>query len=104
MKKNIFKLILPGLLVLSASSVIAANIPTTINLDKTITDATNWFFGILLSISAIMIIWAGLEFVLAGGSADKVGAAKKRLTFALIGVVIAFASKGLVALVQTFIK
>ena len=104
MKKNIFKLILPGLLVLSASSVIAADIPETIDLGKIITDATNWFFGILLSISVIMIIWAGLDFVLAGGSDDKIGAAKKRLTWALVGVVIAFASKGMVALVQTFIK
>ena len=113
MKKNIFKIVLIGLLVFSFSPIMVAGADpyqanTTIkedfNLTKTIDGIINWFFGIIIATSIIMIIWAGLEFVLAGGNADKVGVARKRLTWALIGFIIAFISRGLVKFIQTFIK
>lgn len=104
MKKHISKIILSGLLAVSLFSTTAAAIPEKISIDKTIENVIDKFFGILISISVIMIIWSGFEFVFAGGDAEKLKTARQRLTFALTGVAIAFASKGLVALVQTFIK
>ena len=51
-----------------------------------------------------MLVWAGFSFVTAGGDATKVSGAREKVLYALIGIIVAFASRGLVALVQTMVK
>lgn len=68
-----------------------------------ITVIGNWFFAILLAVAALILIWAGLDFVIGGGDEKKMTAARQKLIYALIGVAVAVAARGLVAAVRSII-
>jgi len=61
---------------------------------------TNWLFVILLIVAAIFIIMAGYFFVTAMGDPDKVKKARDFVLYAAIGVLVGFAAKGLVSLIE----
>jgi len=61
---------------------------------------TDWLFAILLIIAAIAIIVAGYYFVTAQGDPEKTKTARSFVLYALIGVLVGIAAKGLVALVR----
>lgn len=61
---------------------------------------TNWLFVILLIVAAIFIIIAGYFFITAMEDPDKVARARLFVLYALIGVLIGFAAKGLVVLIE----
>jgi hypothetical protein len=61
---------------------------------------TNIVYGILLAISAIFIIVAGVKFVTAGGDPEKVKSARDTILWALIGIAVATAAVGLVNLIK----
>ena len=65
---------------------------------------TNWLFAILLVIAAIWIILAAFMFVTAAGDPDKTKKARDFVLYALIGVLVGFAAKGLVMLVENIVK
>lgn len=60
----------------------------------------NWLFAILLVIAAIAIIVAAYFFVTAAGDPDKTKTARNFVLYALIGVLVGFMAKGLIALVE----
>jgi len=64
----------------------------------------NWLLTILLIVAAIFIIIAGFYFVTAMGDPAKVATARQFILYALIGVAVGLASKGLVWFVQTIVK
>jgi len=64
---------------------------------------TNWLFTILLIVAVIFIIIAGFYFVTAQGDPEKVHRARNFVLWALVGVGVAVASVGLVALVRLII-
>jgi len=64
---------------------------------------TNWLFAILLIIAAIAIIIAAYFFVTASGDPDKTKRARDFVLYALIGVLVGFAAKGLVMLVERIV-
>ena len=64
-----------------------------------LTKATNWFFGIVIAIAAIMLISAGFTYILSGGNEEKMKTALNSVIYALIGVAIALLAKGLVYLI-----
>ena len=66
--------------------------------------ALNWFFGIAIVIAAIMLVYAGFNYVTAAGNEEKIKTATKTLIFALIGVAIALLAKGLPLLIQEFLQ
>ncbi len=77
-----------------------SNAPSTIeDLLKVLNTGVTWLFNITLVVAVILIIYAGLRWVTAGGDEAAVGAAKKALTAALIGIGIALMAKGLISLV-----
>jgi hypothetical protein len=63
----------------------------------------NWIFAAVLAISALFLIVAGFLFVTAGGNPENVIKARQMLINALIGVAIALAARGLVAVVTMFL-
>ena len=69
-----------------------------------LTKATNWFFGIVLTIAAIILIAAGFNYITAGGNEEKIRTAFNMVTSALIGVAIAVLAKGLVYLICNFVS
>ena len=60
----------------------------------------DWLFTILLIIAVIFLVIAAFSFVTASGDPDKVGKARRFVLYALIGVAVAVAARGLVALVH----
>lgn len=65
--------------------------------------ALNWFFNITIIIAAIFLVFAGWQYVTAGGDEEKMKNGLNTLIRALIGVAIALLAKGLIYIVSTFI-
>ena len=62
--------------------------------------AVDYVFVILLIFAGVMIIWGAFQFVTAAGAPEKVNAARDRLVWALVGIAVALAARGLVKLIQ----
>lgn len=60
-------------------------------------------FGLAPPIAAIMIIVAGFYFVTAAGDPAKIETAKKIILWVLIGLLVLFCAKGLIALFKTIV-
>ncbi len=106
MKKILLTAVLISLLMVPAVNVLAqaqqsppANLDVMTLLDRIV----DWLFTILLVIAAIAIIIAAYYFVTAAGNPETVSKARNFVLYALIGVAVAVASRGLVALVQTIV-
>jgi len=76
-----------------------ANLDVMTLLDRVV----DWLFTILLVIAAIAIIIAAYYFVTAAGNPETVSKARNFVLYALIGVAVAVASRGLVALARTIV-
>lgn len=63
-----------------------------------------YMFVILLVLAGLMIIWGAFEFVLSGGDMEKNKNARNKLIWALVGVAVAFAARGLVRLVEMLLS
>jgi len=63
-------------------------------------DVVGYLFTILLIVAAIFLVIAGFNFVTASGEPDKIAKAKTFVIYALVGVAVAVASRGLIALVR----
>lgn len=64
----------------------------------------DWIFVILLVVAALFIIWGAFQFVLSGGDPEKVTTARNKLIWALVGIIVAFISRGLVRIVAQIIQ
>jgi hypothetical protein len=72
-----------------------------LDLMETVVD---YMFVILLILAGAIIIWGAFEFVTAAGNAEKITSARSKLLWALVGVLVAFAAKGLVRLVEMILS
>ena len=63
-------------------------------------DITNYLFGILLATAVIFFIIAGFNFVTAQGDPEKVKRARDFVLWAIIGLLVAFVSVGLVNFIK----
>lgn len=61
---------------------------STTDLVSTVTRIIQWVLGLLGLVAVIMIIIGGFRWMTAGGNEEKVEAAKKILTAAIIGLII----------------
>lgn len=59
--------------------------------------------GIVGSLSAIMIIVAGILYLTSAGSPERIGVAKKALIYAIAGIVIAAGAEGIATAIKTII-
>lgn len=59
----------------------------------------NWFQAIVLLLGVMMIVWAGLTWMIAGGDEDKLKQARQRLIWGLVGIGVALFA----GVAQTFI-
>jgi len=64
----------------------------------------DWLFTILLIVAVVFLIIAAFTFVTASGDPAKVDKARSFVLYALIGVAIAVAARGLVALVRVIMS
>ena len=76
-------------------------VPTDIR--QAIMNVTNWILGFIAIIATLVIIYGGVQYLTAGGNEDNVGAAKKTITYGIIGIVIAGLAYAMVIVVSTVI-
>ncbi|MFA7170934.1 MAG: pilin [Candidatus Paceibacterota bacterium] len=83
--------LLPLSTVLAGGWVAPANKPNGVpeDLDKTILSATNWILGLISLIAVLAIIWGGVQYLTSAGNEDTMRTAKKTITYAIIGLVVA---------------
>ena len=63
----------------------------------------NWAFAILLGLAAVVLIVGGIEVITAQGDSTKIATARLGLIWALVGVGVGVAAKGLVAVVKSIL-
>ena len=90
MQKFLVILILAGLSlpVVVGAQPITPPLPR-LNLLETLETIANTVFWILLVIAIVALVWAGILFVTAGGSADQIEKARHIVLYAVIGVIVA---------------
>lgn len=107
-KKIIFLLfVLPALLGFAGLASAAVTIPNPLCQNGCINDFGVLFLriawvagGLIASLGTIMIIVAGIMFLTSAGSAERMGAAKKALMYAIIGIIIGISASVIVATIQ----
>ncbi len=109
MKKILLIPVLFGLLVFPAANILAQATETVPDLSAqqmldALSNVVNWLFTILLIVAAIFIVIAAYYFVTAGGNPETVSKARNFVLYALIGVAVAVAARGLVALARSIIE
>ncbi len=77
------------------------NVPTDIR--EAIMNVTNWILGFIAIVATLVIIYGGVLYLTAGGNEDAVGAAKKTISYGIIGIVIAGLAYAMVIVVSTVI-
>jgi len=109
MKKVILPVLAISVLMIMPFLVNAAdpplNVPAGIDVDIWVLlgNALNWFFNIAFIIAAIFIVYAGWQYITAGGDDEKMKSGLNTLVRALIGVAIILLAKGLLTIVSLFI-
>lgn len=58
------------------------------NLNQIILDVTNWLVGLVIVLSFLVIVYGGVRYIAAAGSDDEVAAAKKIITYAVVGLIV----------------
>jgi len=74
------------------------------NFEDLIKGITTWLVRIASPIGVIVIIYAGVKFLMSKGDPAKINEAKQILWYAVIGLAIVFAASGLVSLVRSIIS
>jgi hypothetical protein len=95
----------PAVSVLATSYNAPATVPPGEQLDimTVLENVVNWLFSILLVVAAIFIIVAAYYFVTATGNPETISKARTFVLWALVGVAVAVAARGLVALVRRIV-
>ena len=102
----LFSILFFPVLVLGVSGGGDGNInepPAQINVLGLLRNILNIIFTIFLTIAAIFIIIAGFYFVTAQGDPEQIKKARNMVLYALIGVVVAVISRGIVEWIKGFI-
>ncbi len=64
----------------------------------------DWLFAGLMAVSSIFIVWGGINYVTSGGDSTKFEEGRKKITYALVGVAVAFLSKAISSAVVMMLK
>ena len=122
-KKTIYWAILGFIVLLVASglaSVVAdilggANVDTSVDVDgvaingfrgvnNIIIIIARWMFGILVGMGIIMSLYSAFLYMFSGGATEKIDAARKTLTYAIVALAIGVFSGGLGVLIQNLLN
>jgi type IV secretory pathway VirB2 component (pilin) len=83
-------------------------IPNPLGANATIADILNRIINFLLAvagpIAVLVVVIAGIMYMTAGGSQERLGQAKRALWWAVIGIAILLFSKGIVTVIQAILK
>ncbi|MFH1161725.1 MAG: hypothetical protein V1696_00375 [Candidatus Jorgensenbacteria bacterium] len=80
---------------------LAQNISSYADITALITKIGNWFFGILVAVAVLFILYSAFLYLTSGGDEEKVKAAKNYLVYAIIAIAIGVLARGIVYVVTT---
>lgn len=103
MKKIVLSLVLISFVTLPSIGLAAPRRAPVVPIMQMFENIADWLFSILLIIAVIFLIVAAFYFVTAQGDPERLSKARNMVLYALIGVLIAFAARGLVLLVETIV-
>ena len=111
MKKALFCLTLAAFLftllmpvkVVAAPPIEESRIVDLESLFQLFGELVGWIMMFVILVAVVMIIWAGFNFITASGDETKTKKGKSMLTYALIGVAIVLAVRGLITLVGAIV-
>lgn len=63
-----------------------------------------WLYTIMIPISAIIFLYAGVMFMFSGGDEEKIKKAKRALFWAVVGVGIIIIGQGIVITIKSFLE
>lgn len=91
---NVFKIlsVLLGLFPLGVFAVTLKNPLGTQTLQSLITNILNAILGLVGLLALAMLIYGGVLLMISGGSQETVDKAKKTITFAIVGLIVAILS------------
>lgn len=72
----------------------------TLSVETAINNVTNWTFVFVLTIAVLFLIFAGFQFITAGGDPEKLNKARSSLFYGAVGVGVAVMARGLVSFVR----
>ena len=114
MKKNILKKasvgvglglsLLPFLALAQVGGVPGPIITSPVQIAQLIQKVLNFVGAIVLVIALIMLLWAAILYLTAGGSEERVGRAKSYLIYAIVGIVVAVLAFSVIPFVQTVLQ
>lgn len=97
MKKTFLSFLLIALVfpVVALAAAYTSPLPTSVELLDMIAQIANYLFWILLAISIVFIVYAGILFVTASGNPDQVEKARHIILYAVIGIIVAMLAYGI---------
>ncbi|HVN26587.1 MAG TPA: hypothetical protein VMT99_02975 [Candidatus Paceibacterota bacterium] len=84
-----------------SNSQVQAPIQNESNLQQLFCNIISWFFWIIIVISVIMVLMAAFTYVTARGDEEKTTRARRTITYAAIGVAVAFIAAGFPSVVAS---
>ena len=85
-----FCILLAPLIVFAAGWVLPDNpggVPDDFN--ESLIKITNWLLGFVAILGILVMVWGGINYIGSAGDQEKATTAKKVITYALLGVIIA---------------
>ena len=112
MKKSLLFIIICGIVLIVSSLIAQAEvitIPDPLGEGTTIPDIIKAIMNKVLlpiggGLAVIMIIWAGILYMTAGGSEEKIRAAKKTIMWTVIGFAILISAKFIIDAIDYLLK
>lgn len=83
-----------GVTISSNVAYAQANVTDQKGLGQVFCNIINWMIYILLAVSIIMILFAAFQYVTGGDDQEKISKARKTITWAAVGLVVALLAKG----------
>ena len=106
-KNSVFLLTLVGLFIfinsVFAQVVLPNPLGNTTTFTALFTNIGNYIASLVGGLAVIMFIWAGILYLTSGANPGNVQKANKTVLYAAIGLAIALAGAGLIALIQSVI-
>lgn len=106
MKKIFINILLFAILLFCSGSALAVQIINPLssaNFCQLATKISTEIAGLVGALSVIMIIIAGIMYLVSAGDPQKTNAAKSALKYAIMGIVIALIAGAIVATIQTIL-
>ncbi len=69
--------------------------------EDVVMNGTNWILGFITVIAVLFIIYGGIQYITAGGDENTMKSAKKTITTAIIGLVVAGLAYAIVTLITS---